>query len=114
MHGLGEQLKDQLVRQVVKARSQRTGDAQPVIYEPLPPRDSPVPEAFWKFDQHPGFLQVKLVREGARRLDISDPFFRVHDGVAGSLTQMEGRPFVNFSSYNYLGLNGDPRVNAAA
>ena len=114
MHGLGEQLKDQLVRQVVKARSERAGDAQPVIYEPPPPRDSPVPEALWKFDQHPGYLQVKLVREGARRLDISDPFFRVHDGVAGSLTQMEGRPFVNFSSYNYLGLNGDPRVNAAA
>jgi len=114
MHGLGEQLKEQLVRQVVTARSQRSGDAQPVAYEPPPLRDSLVPESLWKFDQHPGYLQVKLVREGARRLDIPDPFFRVHEGVAGSLTQMEGRPFVNFSSYNYLGLNGDPRVNAAA
>jgi 8-amino-7-oxononanoate synthase len=119
MHGLGEQLKEQLVRQVLDLRARRAADAQAGAGPAAPaapeiPAGKPVPEALWQFEQHPGYLQVQLIREGARRLEIEDPFFRVHDGVAGNLTQIEGRPYVNFSSYNYLGLNGDPRVNAAA
>lgn len=112
MHTLGEQMKEQLVRSVVEAREQ--GSAAAAADEAAAPRPHPVPEAYWKLDQHPGYLQVQLIREGARRLDIADPFFKVHDGIAGSLTQIGGRPYVNFSSYNYLGLNGDPRVSDAA
>src|SRR5206468_9744856 len=32
----------------------------------------------------------------------------------GSVAQIGGRPLVNFANYNYLGLSGDRRVNAAA
>ena len=42
------------------------------------------------------------------------PYFRALDGVAGAATQIQGRPFVNFSSYNYLGLAGHPAVKQAA
>jgi len=104
------------VRQVVETRLKRASEAQAEAGTAAPalPAGAPVPDALWKLDQHPGYLQVKLIREGARRLNIADPFFKVHDGVAGSLTQIGGRPYVNFSSYNYLGLNGDPRVSDAA
>ena len=41
---------------------------------------------------------------------VADPFFRVHEGIAGAETVIDGnRPYVNFASYNYVGLNGDPR-----
>ncbi len=116
LHGLGDQLKDQLVRQVIERRARHDDALQKEPGAPAAalPAGKPVPEALCRFDQHPGYLQVQLVREGARRLGIADPFFRVHEGIAGSLTQIDGRPFLNFSSYNYLGLCGDPRVSAAA
>jgi len=116
VHGLGEDLKEKLVREVVAQRLRGESEVRSEVTAAEPPAQAatPVPEAWWRFDQHPGYLQVKLMREGARRLGIADPFFRVHEGIAGSQTQIDGRPYVNFSSYNYLGLNGDPRVSDAA
>ena len=57
---------------------------------------------------------IELVKRAGAALDIANPFFRPHDGTAGATTSIGGRRFENFVSYNYLGLNGDPRVNAAA
>jgi 8-amino-7-oxononanoate synthase len=48
------------------------------------------------------------------KLKMSSPFFKVHEGIAGQTTQIGGRTYINFSSYNYLGLNGDPLVSARA
>src|SRR5262249_17935995 len=62
----------------------------------------------------PGFRQLSILREGGEMLGIANPYFRAHEGVAGATTRIDGREYVNFSSYNYLGLNGDPRVREAA
>lgn len=40
--------------------------------------------------------------------------FREHVGVASAEVNVAGRRMINFSSYNYLNLSGDPRVQAAA
>jgi 8-amino-7-oxononanoate synthase len=42
------------------------------------------------------------------------PFFRLLEGPAGPVVQMEGRERVMLGSNNYLGLTGDPRVIAGA
>ena len=120
LQGLSGQLKEQLIRHVLERRMRGAAQASAEAVRELrrePPGEEParpVPEAFWRFDRHPGFLQLSLMREGGRRLGVADPYFHVHQGIAGSQTQIDGRPFVNFSSYNYLGLNGDARVSAAA
>ena len=60
-----------------------------------------------------GFREIRMIREAADFLGISDPFFRVHEGIAGAETVIEGRSFINFASYNYVGLNGHPDIVSA-
>ncbi len=62
----------------------------------------------------PGAADIGMVREAGAALGLENPFFRPHEGVAGARTVINGRECLNFASYNYLGLNGDPRVAAAA
>jgi 8-amino-7-oxononanoate synthase len=61
-----------------------------------------------------GFREIRMIREAAEFLGISDPFFRVHEGIAGAETVIDGRSFINFASYNYVGLNGHPDIVGAA
>ncbi len=74
---------------------------------------SEVPERFHRIERFPALQEVEIQRRMAETVGIPNPFFRVHDGVVGATTQVEGRSLVNFSAYNYLGLSGHPRVNAA-
>lgn len=66
------------------------------------------------FSTLPGMQELKLQRSAADVIGLANPFFRVHEVRAGATTQIDGRPFSNFSSYDYLGLNGHPEVQAAA
>ena len=61
-----------------------------------------------------GRRELQRIRDAGALLQIENPFFRVHDGMAGAETTIGGRPFSNFVSYDYLGLNGDPRLEEAA
>lgn len=47
-------------------------------------------------------------------LGVANPFFHAHDGIAGATTVIDGREVIHFSSYNYLGMSGDPIVHQAA
>lgn len=61
-----------------------------------------------------GFKDIRMIREAAEFLQIADPYFRVHEGIAGAETVIGNRTYVNFASYNYIGLNGHPRIVEAA
>ena len=60
------------------------------------------------------YREIRLIEEAAEYLGIADPFFRVHEGIAGAETMIGNRSYLNFASYNYIGLNGNPRITAAA
>src|SRR5436309_674021 len=61
-----------------------------------------------------GFREIGLIRKAAEFLGIADPFFRVHEGIAGAETVIGNKTYINFASYNYIDLNGHPRVSEAA
>lgn len=73
-----------------------------------------VPDQFCRFDCHPEYEKIVVPKVAAERFGIDNPFFKAHDGVADAVTRIGGRPFINYSSYNYLGLCGHPEVNRAA
>ena len=62
----------------------------------------------------PGIRDLEMMRDAGAALGIESPYFRAHDGVAGGRSSIGGRSYINFASYNYVGLNGDARVAAAA
>ncbi|MPZ57868.1 MAG: aminotransferase class I/II-fold pyridoxal phosphate-dependent enzyme [Rhizobiales bacterium] len=55
-----------------------------------------------------------MQRAVADMVGIDSPFFRMHEGRASASTQIAGQTCLNFSSYDYLGLNGHPEVAVAA
>lgn len=109
--GLVGSAKEQLVKRF-RARL----DSKPDAVEIMPSLGgaSHIPEKFCRFDKFPGYEKVVLPQMTARKLGIENPYFKIHDGVADAMTVIGGKTYINFSSYNYLGLCGDPRVNQAA
>lgn len=61
-----------------------------------------------------GYRELRVIAEAGDYLGIANPFFRMHEGIAGAETVIGNRTYLNFASYNYIGLNGDPRIAAAA
>jgi 8-amino-7-oxononanoate synthase len=66
------------------------------------------------FTTLPEYEDLKIKRAVGDIAGIENPFYRLHDGIACETTSVNGRTIVNFSSYDYLGLNGHPEVAAAA
>ncbi|MDL2315841.1 aminotransferase class I/II-fold pyridoxal phosphate-dependent enzyme [Desulfovibrio sp. OttesenSCG-928-A18] len=75
---------------------------------------APVPERFGRINELPEYKQLLVHQVIAEKMDILNPFFTCHDGRAAGRTQISGEEFLNFATYDYLGLNGHPEVNAAA
>ena len=118
LQGLTTALKERLIQESLQRRLRNSERERTEPARAVPPatggHEDSVPESWYRFDQHPGYQQLRILSEGAAKLGINNPYFRAHDAVAGATTLIEGKTFINYSSYNYLGLAGHPDVNDAA
>ncbi|WP_298820861.1 aminotransferase class I/II-fold pyridoxal phosphate-dependent enzyme [uncultured Roseibium sp.] len=86
----------------------RASDA-PAHKKPVAPK-----RKVYDFKEMPQIKQLQMHKAAADMMGIENPFFRPHDGLASGTSVIEGNNYDNFASYNYIGLNGHPKVNAAA
>jgi len=73
-----------------------------------------MPARFGRFEELPEYKHMQVHRLVAQKMDILNPFFVCHDQKAKGFTLIGGERFLNFSTYDYIGLNGHPEVIAAA
>ncbi len=79
------------------------------------PREGAVeisPETY-RFDLFPEYRRLRAQMEMSQAAGYRNPYFTVHERVINDTTLIDGREMVSFSSYNYIGTSGDPRVVAA-
>jgi 8-amino-7-oxononanoate synthase len=110
LFGLSAQAKARLIEKLSSAAASRVAPAPPQR------RRQTAPGEPGRLDvaELESYRELRLIEEAADYLGIDDPFFRVHEGIAGAETVIGNRTYINFASYNYIGLNGDPRIAAAA
>lgn len=68
----------------------------------------------YDFRQLPEYLRLKSTMSLLAASGMTNPYFSVHESVTRDTTVIGGRRLVNFCSYNYLGMSGDPLVSQAA
>ncbi len=73
-----------------------------------------IDSASWHINEFPEVRALQGLVQTARMIGIESPYFSVHERVTNETSLIDGREYVNFASYNYLGLSGDADVTAAA
>lgn len=73
-----------------------------------------IPAENYCFDRFPEYLKLRQSLDLVQSAGLVNPFFKVHEGLSIDTTWISGREYINFSSFNYLGMSGDPVVGQAA
>ena len=73
-----------------------------------------VNEEYYKVELFPEVQALEQRLGLAAAFGLKNPYFNVHERVTNDTSVIGGRVVINWSSYNYLGLSGDPRVSQAA
>lgn len=112
--GLAAGIKDKLIQQALERKLRQAAEPGGHALARPAEKKAEIPEEHYRFHLHPGYQQLRIINDGASRLGVKNPFFKLHEGTAGARTQIDGSGYINYASYNYLNMSGDPEVIAAA
>lgn len=102
-------------RETVTAAASTEEVAAPAAERPdILPADKEIPPEYWQFAATPEYVQLSRHLSQFAALGLRNPYFSVHEGVTRDTTVIGGRQLINFSSFNYLGMSGDPVISQAA
>lgn len=71
-------------------------------------------QKFCSFETYENYHLISQKKKFSEKMGVRNPFFITHDQVASATTLINNKQYINFSSYNYLNLNSEPRVIKAA
>ncbi|NCR56972.1 MAG: aminotransferase class I/II-fold pyridoxal phosphate-dependent enzyme [Microcystis aeruginosa LL13-06] len=72
-----------------------------------------IPTEYYVFKDFPEYIALKNMLNEFEANGQSNPYFKAHEGVNKDTTLVEGQELINFSSYNYIAMSGDPIVQKA-
>ena len=114
----GERLQGQVVYRAEDGRTlavMRGVEAEFRQQDPTFGRQRPgAPATTDPVEEFPEYQALVERMQMAEAFGLQNPYFHVHEGVTNDRSVVAGRPVINFSSYNYLGLSGDEAVSRAA
>ncbi len=73
-----------------------------------------IPLENYKFAEFPEYKKLLAQQEQVKNLGNGNPFFVPQETIVNDRTTINGRELINFATYNYIGMCGDPQVNQAA
>ncbi|MBL1177010.1 MAG: aminotransferase class I/II-fold pyridoxal phosphate-dependent enzyme [Pantanalinema sp. GBBB05] len=94
----------------VTAELAQNGKTSAYLKQPL----TEIPVTSYRFEDFPEYKQLQQRLDTVQTLGVANPYFQVHEALPNDRTSIQGRTLINYSTYNYLGLSGDPTVSAAA
>jgi 8-amino-7-oxononanoate synthase len=100
-----------VVRDVVAAVEKYLGKT-PRKRQALPTAE--IPLEHYRFERFGEFVAFRTQWDALVATGAQNPYFRVHEQVIDDTTVINGREMISWSSYNYLGMSGDPAVSEAA
>ena len=74
---------------------------------------SEIPDEDYHIELFPEYLRLRAGLDLIQQTGLNR-FFDVHEGITNDRTTMNGKTYINFSSFNYIGASGDPEVIQAA
>jgi len=91
------------------------GDAAPALpVAPAAESAAPIDPRLYDISRFDEYQDLRLRLRLAQVPTIGNPYFKLTHGVSGNTVIVNEQEYVNYATYNYLGLSGHPRLIAAA
>lgn len=78
------------------------------------PTPEEVPPEYYTFAKMPEYLKLRETMRSMLSTGLQNPFFCEHEASTRDTAQIAGRTMISFSTYNYLGMSGDPVIAEVA